>query len=71
MVLCKIMFVSLPDINECEAGTDRCDVTTPTKCINTAGGYKCECAEDGLELDSFGYKCVGKLCMIINARKYF
>lgn len=41
--LCSFLFVSFPDIDECEARSHQCNPTQV--CINTAGGYSCTCTE--------------------------
>jgi hypothetical protein len=42
----------LPDINECEVGTDNCG--TEASCVNTIGSFNCIC--------SFGYTGDGMKC---------
>ncbi|KAL9952690.1 hypothetical protein ACROYT_G039981 [Oculina patagonica] len=45
--------VSCPDIDECAASNGGCS----HKCVNTAGGYKCECPNPGLSLSSDKRTC--------------
>ena len=58
MKLMKILFI-FADVDECRTGKDRCDVKT-TDCYNIMGSYECKCNHKGLELHTFGKKCVGK-----------
>ena len=43
-----------PDIDECSVGTHNCSQV----CINTAGGFNCECNK-GFLLDTDGVTCNG------------
>ncbi|VDK54743.1 unnamed protein product, partial [Anisakis simplex] len=45
------------DIDECEENRHSCDPSTSI-CINTDGGYRCECAD--------GYEGVGGICVDVN-----
>ena len=49
-----MFIVSLPDVDECTAGTDNCQ----QQCTNTPGGYNCGC-NTGYELLANGYQCRG------------
>ena len=49
------------DVNECTASNGGCS----HKCVNTAGGYKCECPDPELSLASDNKTCHGK-CRLKN-----
>ena len=46
--------VTCRDVDECEAGLHECQ----QQCVNTAGGFKCEC-NPGYELNDDGSTCSG------------
>ena len=48
----------IPDINECNEGSDRCD----QNCHNAVGSYACSC-DSGYFLDGDGLICNGTYVM--------
>lgn len=48
--------VFFSDVNECLADENVCE---PGTCMNTIGGYKCDCA-NGFEPSRDGKKCLGE-----------
>ena len=65
IILCKPFrssncFCPPPDIDECTAGTDKCDFNAD--CSNTDGSYSCSCKPGYL---GDGLTCTGELCVDI------
>ena len=56
------LLISISDINECTAGSDIC-VKSKSDCVNSAGGYKCQCKKGYSARGDF--LCEGKLTMKI------
>ena len=56
------------DIDECASQKDDCDPLAEV-CINTVGGYRCEC-QTGYSFDSHLKKCLGELCMVSRVLVY-
>ena len=52
------LLISISDINECTAGSDIC-VKSKSDCVNSAGGYKCQCKKGYSARGDF--LCEGKL----------
>lgn len=64
------IIILFSDIDECKEGTYTCEDKSRTDCVNTDGGYECDCV-DGFELVSwklFGGK-VNQLCRGENRHK--
>ena len=51
LTLCSLIL----DIDECAVSNGGCS----HKCVNTAGGYKCECPDSELSLSSDNKTCHG------------
>ena len=54
-----MLFLFLPDIDECVEGTDNCS----QNCNNTIGSYQCLC-DRGYLLDSDGLTCNGMIMLL-------
>ena len=54
--------ITFTDTNECSKGLSDCDLSSTT-CINTRGGYRCNCKQGFKDLD--GISCRSK-CDEIN-----
>ena len=58
---------SLPDVDECTAGTDSCQ----HNCVNTVGSYTCTC-NSGYSLNGDGQSCSGiYLTSVLNKGCYY
>ena len=51
----KIVIIPIPDINECQVGSDLCNQV----CTNIVGSYLCSC-NSGYELTDENVNCTGK-----------
>ena len=55
--LCKKIFFSCVDIDECTEQTDDCDDPSRADCSNNAGSYVCSCKA--------GFSGDGKNCVVV------
>ena len=69
-VIIRCIFLSSfsTDVNECAVSNGGCS----HKCVNTAGGYKCECPDPELSLSSDNKTCHGQYTVLItNGHSFF
>ena len=54
----NLALVFFSDIDECITKTDNCSATQPSKCVNTDGGYRCDCARGFTHQSGQWSRCV-------------